>query len=82
MNDSTYDSASVSGIKGGALLSDLWLDNHPGKTPADFDREMNGRGTRKSASEFLTWLRLLEMVGDGYAIRLGGGKYRWTKKQP
>ncbi len=78
----TYDPASSSGIKAGTLLSDLWLDDHPGKTRADFEREMNGRGTRKSASEFLTWLTLLEVVGDGYAIRLGGGKFRWTEKQP
>jgi len=57
MSNPTNDSAGVSGIKAGTLLSELWLDDHPGKTPADFadvSERSAGHGplTRSEAHDF------------------------------
>jgi hypothetical protein len=59
MSKPTYDSASVSGIKAGALLSELWLDDHPDKTAADFAdvsarSAAHGPLSRSEAHDFVT----------------------------
>ncbi len=76
-----------------------WLDDHPGKTLADFAdvsarSAAHGPLTRSEAHDFVTsgnragldlvkfeaWGVIQELVADGYAVRLGGGKYQRTEK--
>jgi hypothetical protein len=59
---------------------ELWLDDNPDQTLADFARYSGSKATDRERMHFEAWEELQRLIADGFVIRVAGGNYMRTDK--